>query len=119
MIEQARAVMCWSHEHAMVRRWFEQLPVEVVRSRPRLCLAYARILYLVAPYWTIERWLQEAETSVRAILLAPASENAETGALPLAEQQARDGLVGEIASFRAAVTAFTLGQSRSALAFCY
>ena len=118
LIEPAHAVIWSSHEHAMVRRWLEQLPVEVVRSRPRLCLAYARILYLVAPYWTIERWLQEAETSVRAILLTPASENAETGALPLAEQRAWDDLLGEIASFRAAVTAFTLGDGRSALAFC-
>src|SRR6266849_127443 len=118
LIEPAHAVIWSSHEHAMVRRWLEELHVEVVRSRPRLCLAYARILYLVAPYWTIERWLQEAETSVRAILLAPASENAETGALPLAEQRAWDDLLGEIASFRAAVTAFTLGDGRSALAFC-
>ena len=39
-------------------------------------------------------------------------------ALPLAEQWEWDDLLGEIASFRAAVTAFTLGDGHSALAFC-
>jgi len=118
LIEPAQAVIWSSHEHALLRRWLEQLPVEVVRSRPRLCLAYAKILYQVAPYNPMERWLQDAETAVRARFPAATSGDAETGALPLAEQREWDDLLGEIASFRAAVTAFTLGDGHSALAFC-
>jgi LuxR family transcriptional regulator, maltose regulon positive regulatory protein len=116
LIEPAQAVIWSSHEHAMLRRWLEQLPVEVVRSRPRLCLAYARILYQVAPYNTMERWLQDAETALRARFPAATSVGAETGALPLTEQWEWDDIWGEIASFRAAVTAFTLGEGHSALA---
>jgi LuxR family maltose regulon positive regulatory protein len=118
LIEPAQAVIWSSNEHAMLRRWLEQLPVEVVRSRPRLCLAYAKILYQVAPYNTMERWLQDAETALRARFPAATSGGAETGALPLTEQWEWDDLLGEIASFRAAVTAFTLGDGHSALAFC-
>ena len=118
LIEPAQAVIWSSHEHATLRGWLEQLPVEVVRSRPRLCLAYARILYQVAPYNPMDRWLQDAETAVRARFPAATSGDAETGALPLAEQREWDDLLGEIASFRAAVTAFTLGDGHSALAFC-
>jgi ATP/maltotriose-dependent transcriptional regulator MalT len=43
LLEPAHAVIWSSHEHARLRRWLEQLPVEVVRSRLRLCLAYTRI----------------------------------------------------------------------------
>jgi LuxR family maltose regulon positive regulatory protein len=118
LIEPAQAVIWSSHEHATLRRWLEQLPVEVARSRPRLCLAYAKILYLVAPYNPMERWLQDAETALRARFPAATNGDAETGALPLAEQREWDDLLGEIASFRAAVTAFTLGDGHAALAFC-
>jgi ATP/maltotriose-dependent transcriptional regulator MalT/transcriptional regulator with XRE-family HTH domain len=118
LIEPAQAVIWSSNEHAVLRGWLEQLPVEVVRSRPRLCLAYARILYQVAPYNPMDRWLQDAETAVRARFPATTSGDAETAALPLAEQREWDDLLGEIASFRAAVTAFTLGDGLSALAFC-
>jgi LuxR family maltose regulon positive regulatory protein len=118
LIEPAQAVIWSSHEHARLRRWLEQLPVEVVRSRPRLCLASAKILYLVAPYNPMDRWLQDAETAVRARFPATTSGDAETAALPLAEQREWDDFLGEIASFRAAVTAFTLGDGHAALAFC-
>jgi len=66
----------------------------------------------------MEGWLHDAETAVRAILPAATSGDAATGALPLAEQREWDDFLGEIASFRAAVTAFTLGDGLSALAFC-
>jgi LuxR family maltose regulon positive regulatory protein len=42
LIEQVHTLIWSSNEHAIVRRLLEQLPVEVVRSRPRLCLAYAK-----------------------------------------------------------------------------
>jgi LuxR family maltose regulon positive regulatory protein len=65
LIEQEYAFI-WGHsEHAMVRRWLEKLPVEIVRSRPRLCLAYAKTLFMGAPYTTMDRWLYDAETDLR------------------------------------------------------
>ena len=118
LIEPAQAVIWSSDEHAKLRRWLEQLPVEVVRSRPRLCLAYAKILYQVAPYNPMDDWLQDAETALRARFPAATSADAVMEALPLAEQREWDDLLGEIVAFRAAVTAFTLGDGHSALAFC-
>jgi len=118
LIEPVHAVVWSSSEHALLRRWLEQLPVEVVRSRPHLCLAYARILFLVAPYTTIERWLHDAEVTLRATLPAPTNGTVEMRALPPSQRQERDNLLGEIAAYRAAITAFDLGEGRSTLAFC-
>ena len=118
LIEQVHTLIWGSNEHTIVRRLLEQLPVEVVRSRPRLCLAYAKILYLVAPYNPMERWLQDAEAALRAILSAATSADAEMKAPSLVEQREWDDLLGEIVAFRAAVTAFTLGDGHSTLAFC-
>ena len=33
----------------ILQQWLEQLPVEIVGSRPRLCLACAQLLWAVAP----------------------------------------------------------------------
>ena len=118
LIEPIYAVIWSSSEHAMLRRWLEQLPVEVVRSRPRLCLAYAKILFLVAPYMTMESWLHDAERALQATLPAPSKETAETGALLQSQRQERDNLLGEIASYRAIITAFNLGDGQSTLALC-
>jgi LuxR family maltose regulon positive regulatory protein len=37
LIEQKSTFIWVSSEHALVRRWLEKLPIEIVRSRPRLC----------------------------------------------------------------------------------
>src|SRR5205823_7598201 len=66
LIEHEYAFIWGNSEHAVVRRWLEQFPVEVVRARPRLCLAYAKTLFMIAPYTTIERWLHDAERALRA-----------------------------------------------------
>src|SRR5437899_11468962 len=37
------------HQLALLQHWLEQLPVEVMGSRPRLCLACAHMLWTTAP----------------------------------------------------------------------
>jgi len=118
LIEQAYPLIWGNSEHAMLRRWLEKLPAEVLRSRPPLCLAYAKTLFMVAPYTTIERWLQDAEMALRATVPAPTNETAETGAQPPPEQHERDNLFGEIAAYRAIITGYYLGQGHSVLTFC-
>ena len=141
LIEQVSALTWGSGEHAMVRRWLEQLPVEVVRARPRLCLAYARTLFMVAPYTTIERWLHDAETAVWATVSAATDgakdliptgnalrasaahssgriSSAEPGARPPSGQQEQDNLLGEIAAYRAIITGDYLGEGHVTLGFC-
>jgi LuxR family maltose regulon positive regulatory protein len=118
LIEQVYALIWGNSEHAMVRRWLEKLPAEVMRSRPRLCLAYAKTLFMVSSYTTIERWLQDAETALRGTSPALANETAESGAVALSEQHERDNLLGEIAAYRAIITGYYLGVGHSTLAYC-
>jgi ATP/maltotriose-dependent transcriptional regulator MalT len=118
LIEQVYALIWGNSEHAMLRRWLEKLPAEVMRSRPRLCLAYAKTLFMVAPYTTMEHWLQDAEIALRATSPAPATETSEAGVPLSSEQQARDNLFGEIAAHRAIITGYYLGEGHSTLAFC-
>ena len=118
LIEQVYALIWGNNEHAMLRRWLEKLPAEVVRSRPRLCLAYAKTLFMVAPYSTMERWLQDAEMALRATSPAPTNETTEAGVPLSSEQQALDNLFGELAAYRAIITGYYLGEGHSTLAFC-
>src|SRR5689334_10694945 len=105
-------------EHAILRRWLENLPDDVMRSRPRLCLAYAKTLFMVAPYTTMERWLQDAETALRGTSPVLKNGTAEIGAVSLSEQHERDNLLGEIAAYRAIIIGYYLGEGHSTLAFC-
>ena len=41
----------------MLKEWLEQLPADVVGSRPRLCLACTQILWSIASYPMLEAWL--------------------------------------------------------------
>ena len=118
LIEQVYALIWGNSEHAKLRRWLEKLPAAVMRSRPRLCLAYAKTLFMVAPYTTMERWLQDAETALQGTSPASANETTETGAPSITEQHERDNLLGEIASYRAIITGYYLGDGHSTLAFC-
>ena len=53
LIEQASTRIWGNSEHARHRRWLEQIPAEVMRSRPRLCLAYAKTLFMIAATFLI------------------------------------------------------------------
>ena len=118
LIEQVYPRMWGNSEHAMLRRWLERLPPEVLRSRTRLCLAYAKTLFMVAPYTTLERWLHDAETALRDTLPVPANETSEAGSPPPFEQHEWETLFGEIAAQRAIITGYYLGQGHVTLAFC-
>src|SRR5258707_4684136 len=83
LIEQDYAFILGSNEHALVRRWPEKLPLEIMRSRARLSPAYARTLFMVAPYSTIERWLHDTERALRTT---------DTGTLPPSERLDWDNL---------------------------
>ncbi|HEY4032438.1 MAG TPA: hypothetical protein VGL94_00560 [Ktedonobacteraceae bacterium] len=54
----------------MLQGWIEQLPVAVMHSRPRLCLACSQLLWAVAPHTMLEAWLDVAETVLTASLMA-------------------------------------------------
>jgi LuxR family maltose regulon positive regulatory protein len=118
LIEQAYAFIWGSSEHGRVRRWLEQLPAEVVRSRPRLCLSYTQTLFMVAPYTIMERWLQDAETALRATIPAPVNETADPGVRPPSDRSEWENLQGEIVAYRALITGYHLGDGPTTLALC-
>ena len=118
LIQQEYTSVWGNHEHAMVRGWLEKLPVEVLRVRPRLCLAYAKTLFMVAPYITIERWLHDAERALRATGATSTTQSAETGAHLPPHGPEWENLLGEIAAYRAIITGYYLGEGQSTLAFC-
>jgi LuxR family maltose regulon positive regulatory protein len=64
LIEQHFEVWLWRSEDATLVRWLEALPAEVVRRRPRLCLAGAFLAYGRADLEALERLLDEAELAV-------------------------------------------------------
>src|SRR5260370_9448534 len=56
------------HELIMFRAWLEQLPVDIVHSRPRLCLDWVMILWTAAPYAMMKVWLDAAEPRLTPLL---------------------------------------------------
>ena len=56
------------HQLVMFQHWLEQLPTEIMDCRPRLCLAYTHLLWAVAPYSTLNRWLDAAEAKLTVSL---------------------------------------------------
>jgi LuxR family maltose regulon positive regulatory protein len=118
LIEQAYPRIWGNSDHARLRRWLEQLPAEVLRSRPRLCLAYAKTVFMGASYATIERWLDDAETALQDAFPTPANGMAEAGVQLPSAQDEREKLLGEIAAQRAIITGYWLGQGHATLTFC-
>jgi LuxR family transcriptional regulator, maltose regulon positive regulatory protein len=118
LIEQVYPRIWGNSEHARLRRWLEQLPPEVLRSRPRLCLASAKTLFMGASYTTLERWLDDAETALQGTLRTPANGPAEAEVPLSSAQDERENLLGEIAAQRAVITGYYLGQGHATLTFC-
>jgi LuxR family maltose regulon positive regulatory protein len=118
LIEQAYPHVWGNSDHARLRRWLEQLPTDVVRSRPRLCLAYAKTVFMVSSYPTMQRWLDDAETALRNTFPTPANGTAETRVQLPSAQNERENLLGEIAAQRAIMTGYYLGQADTTLALC-
>jgi LuxR family maltose regulon positive regulatory protein len=118
LIEQVYPRIWGNSEHARLRRWLEQLPPDALRSRPRLCLAYAKTVFMGASYTTIERWLDDAETALRDTFPVPTNGTTEAGGPLPSAQDERENLLGEIAAQRAVITGYWLGQGHAVLTFC-
>ncbi len=101
----------------LLRQWIKQLPVDVVRSRPRLCLACAQMLCMVASHPTLEVWLDTAEAILTASLGIQASENALPALLSSEELQKQQNLLGEVIAFRALMRSYE-ANGQSALPLC-
>jgi len=88
------------HELVLLRQWLEQLPMDIVRTKPRLCLACAQISWQFAPYPRQEAWLDAATATLTASLTTPTHEKIPQLFNPQA-RQAQENLLGEVITFRA------------------
>ena len=65
LIEHIIPPMLWKpSESPLVLRWLERLPPAVIRARPRLCFAYAWVLYHVSSASAATFWLEAAEAGL-------------------------------------------------------
>jgi LuxR family transcriptional regulator, maltose regulon positive regulatory protein len=71
LIEQHFDAMLWRSEDVTFRRWLEALPAELVRSRPRLCLAQAHGALLSGRLEAVEPHLADAERAAAAVAEEP------------------------------------------------
>ncbi|HEV2824664.1 MAG TPA: helix-turn-helix transcriptional regulator, partial [Actinomycetota bacterium] len=71
LIEGHFDAMLWRSEDVTFRRWLEALPAELVRSRPRLCLAQAHGALLSGRLEAVEPHLADAERASAAVAEEP------------------------------------------------
>jgi LuxR family maltose regulon positive regulatory protein len=95
------------HELVMLQHWLEQLPADVVGSRPRLCLACTLLLYTIAPASLLNGWLDAAEATLTASLSRQSDEESSDPLLVLQSRQEQENLLGEVIAWRAAVRLLT------------
>jgi LuxR family maltose regulon positive regulatory protein len=101
LIERVPLMSISEHKVRVLRKWLEQLPADLVRSRPRLCLACAQILWTVAPQMMLEAWLDIAETRLTASLTVQIDQDVSHTMLAPEERQGQENLLGELIAFRA------------------
>jgi LuxR family maltose regulon positive regulatory protein len=84
LIEQHFDAMLWRSEDLTFRRWLQALPVELVRSRPRLCLAQAYSALLSGRLEAVEPLVADAERALAATAEEPYEPSAGRAASLLA-----------------------------------
>ena len=97
-----------------MRRWLERFPRDVVRARPRLCLAWASSLFTVAPPTNAEPWLEAAKAR---LTISPPPPNRTDEADGPDTPSDQDQLLGEVLALQAFITSFS-GDGRANLAQC-
>ncbi|MCB0253616.1 MAG: hypothetical protein KDI55_07805 [Anaerolineae bacterium] len=75
LIEEQVDVVWQRGEHASLRRWLETLPVDVILSKPHLCIFHAWYLFVSGQQELVDRTLRVAEQA-----LGPPADDASRGA---------------------------------------
>ncbi len=105
------------HKLALLRHWLEQLSADVLLSRPRLCLACARILWAVTPYPRLQSWLNAAEATLTASLTTQAHKEVSSMILLPEVLQEQEKLLGEVIAWKAFLRSFE-EDGQTALSLC-
>ncbi|WP_244422559.1 LuxR family transcriptional regulator [Ktedonobacter racemifer] len=116
LLEQIHSQGIWSRfKDELHPFWMEQLPREVVRERPRLCLASAQRLFWVAPPGVTESWVRDAR---RAWTRAHQREEQTGQVRGRYEPEAPLHLLGEIATWHGLIASLHYGDAGATQAFC-
>ena len=86
-----------------LRQWIEQLPAEILASRPHFCLACALHLWPITPHASLFRWLDLAETALETTL----KEQKSAQASQEESAQKQRGQLGTALTLRAFLQCFT------------
>jgi LuxR family maltose regulon positive regulatory protein len=84
LIEQHFDAMLWRSEDVTFRRWLQALPAELVRFRPRLCLAQTYSALLSGRLEAVEPLVADAQQAVAAVAEEPYEPSAGRAASLLA-----------------------------------
>jgi LuxR family transcriptional regulator, maltose regulon positive regulatory protein len=106
------------HQLASFQYWVKQLPTEVMGSRPRLCLACAYLLSMVAPYPILEAWFEAAEASLTTSLGTQTPVAASQPMQVLLGQQEQQDLLTEVIIWRATLRSLWEDYGPEALSLC-
>ncbi len=123
LIEQAHLPLMlntWggiAHELPRLKTWLEQLPAEIMRSRPQLYLICTQMLWQVAPPHMLQGWLDAAEEALSAPLISQTSETTSELILSSQAQQNQKNLLGMVITFRAMFRCFE-ADGEVALSLC-
>lgn len=109
------SLTCGASEKKMnlLQQWLEQLPIDLIHSRPRLCLACANILWAIAPQTTLAAWLDTAEATLTTSLTMQTNQPR----LDPKEQQEQENLLGGVFALRAILSSYQK-EERVVLSLC-
>ena len=79
----------------ILQEWIEQLPADIMHSRPHLCLVCAQFLWAVAQPSMLEGWLDAAEACLRASFVRSSDEE------DVQARREQENLLGAVISWRA------------------
>jgi len=102
------SLTCGANEHTLItlREWLEQLPANVVGSRPGLCLVSVQMGWAVVPHPMLEAWLNAAEATLTASLKTQTDADVSPPMPSLQELQNQADLLGDVLAFRMFVRSY-------------
>jgi LuxR family maltose regulon positive regulatory protein len=98
-----------ANRYALVQfqQWIEQLPAEILASRPHFCLICVHLLYTITPYALLSRWLDLAEVALRASFKEQMPAEVSQGSFSSQGQQEQRDLLGQVLTLRAVLQSYT------------
>ena len=110
LLEPLAQLRYWGREQTIARRFLENFPADMLRSRPLLAYLYALIVDPDTSFATVDAWMQAAEEGLRASLTEQTT--AHVKGVPSALPE-RENLLREVLIQRASMRA-TRGDARAA-----